>query len=73
MVTHSSILPGESPGQRSLAGYSPWGRKSWIAYEGGYIKAPASEEASTASFYFQSMDFITDLISVFSPSHPTCC
>ena len=23
------FLPGESHGQRSLAGYSPWGRKSW--------------------------------------------
>ena len=28
MATHSSILPGESLGQRSLAGYSPWGCKS---------------------------------------------
>ena len=27
MTTHSSILAGESHGQRSLAGYSPWGRK----------------------------------------------
>ena len=28
MATHSSILvPGESYGQRSLAGYNPWGRK----------------------------------------------
>ena len=27
MATHSSILPGESHGQRSLAGYSPWGHK----------------------------------------------
>jgi len=27
MVTHSSIMPGESRGQRSLVGYSPWGRK----------------------------------------------
>ena len=27
MATHSSILPGKSHGQRSLAGYSPWGRK----------------------------------------------
>ena len=27
MVTHSSILSGKSHGQRSLAGYSPWGRK----------------------------------------------
>ena len=23
------LLPGESHGQRSLAGYSPWDRKSW--------------------------------------------
>ena len=27
MEAHSSILPGESHGQRSLAGYSPWGCK----------------------------------------------
>ena len=27
MVTHSSIVPGESHGQRSLVGYSPWGHK----------------------------------------------
>ena len=27
MVTHSSILPGKSYGQRSLVGYSPWGQK----------------------------------------------
>ena len=27
MVIHSSILPGESHGQRSLVGYSPWSRK----------------------------------------------
>ena len=27
MATHSSILSGESHGQRSLVGYSPWGRK----------------------------------------------
>ena len=27
MATHSSILPGESYGQRSLAGYSPRGSK----------------------------------------------
>ena len=27
MATHSSFLPGESHGQRSLAGYSPWGCK----------------------------------------------
>ena len=27
MTIHSSILPGETPGQRSLAGYSSWGHK----------------------------------------------
>ena len=27
MATHSSILAGESYGQRSLVGYSPWGHK----------------------------------------------
>ena len=28
MATHSKILARESPGQRILAGYSPWGHKS---------------------------------------------
>ena len=27
MATHSIFLPGESHGQRSLVGYSPWGCK----------------------------------------------
>ena len=27
MATHSVLLPGESQGQRSLTGYSLWGRK----------------------------------------------
>ena len=27
MATTPAFLPGESHGQRSLAGYSPWGRK----------------------------------------------
>ena len=26
LATHSSSLPGESHGWRSLVGYSPWGR-----------------------------------------------
>ena len=36
MATHSSIsLPGESHGQRSLAGYSPWSRReSDVTYVG---------------------------------------
>ena len=27
MATHSSTVPGKSHGQRSLVGYSAWGRK----------------------------------------------
>ena len=27
MITYSSTLAGKSPGQRKLAGYSPWGHK----------------------------------------------
>ena len=27
MATHSIFLPGESHGQRSLAGHNPWGHK----------------------------------------------
>ena len=27
MATYSNFLPGESHGQRSLVGYSPWGHK----------------------------------------------
>ena len=30
MVTHSSILPGESHGPRNLEGYGPWGSKNEI-------------------------------------------
>ena len=33
MATHSSFLPGETQGQRSLAGYSPWGCKESDATE----------------------------------------
>ena len=30
MATHSSILDGKYPGQRSLVGYNTWGsQKSW--------------------------------------------
>ena len=34
MATHSSILAGESHGQRSLVGYSTWGRKDSDTAEG---------------------------------------
>ena len=38
MATHSSILPGKSHGQRSLAGYSPWRHKESNTTENTYIK-----------------------------------
>ena len=37
MATHSSILPGESHGQRSLAGYSPLGCKELDTTEATYL------------------------------------
>ena len=33
MAPHSSILAGESRGQRSLVGYSPGGHKEWDTTE----------------------------------------
>ena len=30
MATHSSILDWRIPWKETLAGYSPWGHKSWI-------------------------------------------
>ena len=30
MAIHLVSLPGEFQGQRSLVGYSPWGRKEWM-------------------------------------------
>ena len=32
-----ACLPGESHGQRSLAGHRPWGRQEWDATEHTYI------------------------------------
>ena len=43
MATYSSSLPGEFHGQRSLPGYSPWGRKE-------------SETTEQLSLYFSSLD-----------------
>ena len=47
MATHSRILPGKSHGQKSLAGYSPWGHKysdtteaTWRTCQGG-IQPPS--------------------------------
>ena len=34
------FLPGKSHGQRSLEGYSPWGRKSWTRLSGYAATTP---------------------------------
>ena len=44
MATHFSISPGEFHGQRSLAGYSPWGRKELDTTE-------ATEHTHTSQIY----------------------
>ena len=52
MATHSSIL-GESPGQRSLVGYSPWGRRESDTTErlhflsNGFVDIVGEEEGET--------------------------
>ena len=33
MATYSVFLPRKSHGERSLAGFSPWGRKDWDTAE----------------------------------------
>ena len=42
MVTTPVFLPGESHGQRSLAGYNPWGHK-----RAGHDKATKQQQATT--------------------------
>ena len=40
IATHSGILPGESHGQRSLTGYSPWVPKSRMKFEDNCMSFP---------------------------------
>ena len=44
MATHSSVLAWEPLGQRSLAGYSPWGRE----------ESDTTEQLSTYSYQIPS-------------------
>ena len=55
MTTHSSILLGESHGQRSLVGYSPWGRK----------ELDMTEETWHAHTYLANVSPIKVLVSTF--------
>ena len=49
MATHSSILAWKSHGQRSLAGYSPWGYRELDTTDGLRTHAPP-----TLSLFFKS-------------------
>ena len=44
MGTHSSILAWKIHGERSLAGYSPWGRKESDATEPAHTRALPSRD-----------------------------
>ena len=58
MVIHSSILAGKSYRQRSLAGYSPWGRKE-------------SDTTERLHFYFQYLGWVSDhSVSSLPPQPP---
>ena len=57
MATHSILLPGKFHGQRSLAGYSPWGHKEsntteWLHFTPLHFMAreQSSEDGSARSF-----------------------
>ena len=52
MVTYSSILPWRTPGQRSLMGYSPQGRKESDTSE-------VNEHARTQAYLFLVSSFVT--------------
>ena len=62
MVTHSSILPWKSHGQRSLAGYSPWDHKESdtterLSMHAIYIKAQMVPEAASGALKTASESF----------------
>ena len=62
MATHSDILAWRSHGQRSLAGYSPWGPKESDTTEQLTYLHPLSENftlnVSATSVYSKQMNII---------------
>ena len=53
---HPVFLPGEFHGQRTLAGYSSWGHKSWIRLES---KPPTMQNQPTKVQSKQFMNVTT--------------
>ena len=56
MATHSSILGWKIPGQRSLAGYSLWGRKELDTTEHARM-CPAVAETSVGKTLFPLVSY----------------
>ena len=56
-VTHSVFLPEKSHGQRSLAGYSPWGHKESDTTE------QISTHAHTGIYYIQTQSWAPGLLT----------
>ena len=52
MATHSSTLAGEFHGQRSRAGYSPWGRKESDTTESHNVTHTGKQKTSAADTGF---------------------
>ena len=68
MATHSSILPGESRGQRSLVGYSPWGCKQLDRTE------QISKHTHTPTSFppaYPECGFLERSLKMISISHPS--
>ena len=59
MATHSSILAGKSHGQRSLAGYSPWGHK----------ESDMAEQLTLSLFFFLIPDTVRGSILTLRSLH----
>ena len=60
VAAHSSILPGESHGQRSLVGYSPWVGK----------ELDTTEQLSTATSQLKWKNYYLKYVSLIFPSIP---
>ena len=59
------FLPGESHGQRSLAGYSPWDHKSWTLLSNWWqemsVRPPFLPPSPTSFPFFFEPGFLSSL------------
>ena len=66
------FLPGESHGQRSLAGYSPWGQKEWDMTEWlskRHINGLDCLAIITSSVWFSSVTVVSNSLRPHEPQH----